>query len=153
VRPLRPAPQRNAASAAGARIDLVVRGVCSLRPGVPGLSENIRVRAVLGRFLEHSRVYRFDADSRSTLFLGSADLMPRNLDHRVEVLVPIEDTNSRAEVEATLETLLADTSAAWELLPSGTWERVRPKGSERPRSAQARLMRRARRRAAAAAPR
>jgi polyphosphate kinase len=142
-----------AASAAGARIDLVVRGVCSLRPGVAGISENIRVRAVLGRFLEHSRVYRFDANGRSTLFLGSADLMPRNLDHRVEVLVPIEDTNSRAEVDAALETLLADTSAAWELQPTGTWDRIGPKGNERPRSAQARLMRRARRRAAAAAPR
>ena len=87
-----------AASAAGARIDLLVRGVCSLRPGVPELSENIRVRSVIGRFLEHSRLFSFDAADRSVWFMGSADLMPRNLDHRVEVVTPIEDPAVQAEL-------------------------------------------------------
>jgi polyphosphate kinase len=136
-----------AASEAGARIDLIVRGVCSLRPGIAGLSENIRVRSVLGRFLEHSRLFVFEAGDRSVTFLGSADLMPRNLDHRVEVLLPVEAVGSQSEIAATLDTLLADTAASWELEADGTWRRVRPKKEERPRSAQATLMRRARRRA------
>jgi polyphosphate kinase len=135
-----------AASVAGARIDLVVRGVCSLRPGLPGLSETIRVRSVLGRFLEHSRVFLFDAADHSATYMGSADLMPRNLDHRVEVVTPIEDVGLQAELTGMFETLLADTTSAWELRPDGTWERVRPKKEERPRSAQAVMMRRARRR-------
>ncbi|HXR11588.1 MAG TPA: polyphosphate kinase 1 [Gaiellaceae bacterium] len=139
-----------AASQAGARIDLVVRGICSLRPGVPGLSENIRVRSVLGRFLEHSRVFVFDAGDRSAYYLGSADLMPRNLDHRVEVVTPVEDVGIQAEIAATLDTLLVDTAASWELRPDGTWERVRTKKDERARSAQATMMRRARRRVALA---
>ena len=135
-----------AASQAGARIDLVVRGICSLRPGVPGLSENIRVRSVLGRFLEHSRLFVFEAGDRSAYYLGSADLMPRNLDHRVEVVTPVEDVAIQAELAATLDTLLADTAASWELQPDGTWERVHGKKDERARSAQATMMRRARRR-------
>jgi polyphosphate kinase len=135
-----------AASEAGARIDLIVRGVCSLRPGIAGLSENIRVRSVLGRFLEHSRLFVFEAGDRSVTFLGSADLMPRNLDHRVEVLLPVEAVGNQSEIAATLDTLLADTAASWELEAEGTWRRVRPKKEERPRSAQATLMRRARRR-------
>ena len=96
-----------AASEAGARIDLLVRGVCSLRPGVPGLSENIRVRSVLGRFLEHSRLFVFDAGDRSDCYMGSADLMPRNLDHRVEVVTPVEDLALQAELAATLRRALA----------------------------------------------
>jgi polyphosphate kinase len=135
-----------AASDAGARIDLVVRGLCSLRPRVPGLSENIRVRSVLGRFLEHSRLYVFEAGERSSFYLGSADMMPRNLDHRVEVVTPVEDVAIQAELGATIDTLLADTAASWELHADGRWERVRPKKDERPRSAQATMMRRARRR-------
>ena len=135
-----------AASEAGARIDLVVRGLCSLRPRVPGLSENIRVRSVLGRFLEHSRLYVFEAGERSSYYLGSADMMPRNLDHRVEVVTPVEDVAIQAELAATIDTLLADTAASWELQAEGTWERVRPKKDERPRSTQATMMRRARRR-------
>jgi polyphosphate kinase len=135
-----------AASQAGARIDLIVRGACSLRPGVPGMSENIRVRCVLGRFLEHSRLFLFEAGDRSATYLGSADLMPRNLDHRVEVVTPIEDVGIQAEIAATIETLLSDTAASWELAGDGVWTRVRPKKEERPRSAQATLMRRARRR-------
>ena len=135
-----------AASEAGARIDLVVRGVCSLRPGVPGMSDGIRVRSVLGRFLEHSRVFVFEAGDRSATFMGSADLMPRNLDHRVEVVAPVDDIGLQSEIAATLDALLADTTSSWDLGPEGTWHRVRPKKDERSRSAQATLMRRARRR-------
>jgi len=135
-----------AASQAGARIDLLVRGICSLRPGVPGLSENIRVRSVLGRFLEHSRLFVFEAGERSAYYLGSADLMPRNLDHRVEVVTPVEDVGIQAELAATIDTLLADTAASWELQPDGTYARVQAKKDARQRSAQATMMRRARRR-------
>jgi polyphosphate kinase len=135
-----------AASNAGARIDLLVRGVCSVRAGVPGMSDNIRVRSVLGRFLEHSRLFVFEAGDRTAMFLGSADLMPRNLDHRVEVLAPIEAVGLQSEIAATLDTLLSDTAGSWELAADGTWRRIRPKKEERPRSAQATLMRRARRR-------
>jgi polyphosphate kinase len=135
-----------AASAAGARIDLLVRGVCSLRPCVPALSEHIRVRSVIGRFLEHSRLFAFDADGRSTCFMGSADLMPRNLDHRVEVVTPIEDAALRAEFFSTFEALWRDTAASFELDAGGRWNRVPGKKDERPRSGQQTLMRRARRR-------
>jgi polyphosphate kinase len=142
-----------AASEAGARIDLIVRGVCSLRPGVSGLSENIRVRSVLGRFLEHSRLFVFEADDRSTYLMGSADLMPRNLDHRVEVVTPVEDPSLQGELAATLDALLTDTTAAWELDGEGAWHRVRPRKEERLRSTQATLMRRARRRVSPAGTR
>jgi polyphosphate kinase len=135
-----------AASEAGARIDLLVRGVCSLRPGVSGMSEHIKVRSVLGRFLEHSRLFVFDAADRSVCFMGSADLMPRNLDHRVEVVTPVEDVALQAEIAATLEALWRDTAASFELDSGGQWNRVQPKKDERPRSGQQVLMRRARRR-------
>lgn len=136
-----------AASDAGVRIELVVRGMCSLRPGVPGLSENIRVRSVLGRFLEHSRLFVFEAGDRTACYFGSSDLMPRNLDHRVEVVTPVEDVAIQSELAATLDTLLSDNTSSWELRPDGRWERVRPKKDARVRSAQATMMRRARRRA------
>ncbi len=135
-----------AASKAGARIDLLVRGVCSLRPGVTGLSEGIRVRSVLGRFLEHSRLFHFESGDRSRFYLGSADLMPRNLDHRVEVVAPVEDIGAQSELAATIDALLSDTASSWELDHDGAWHRIRPKKEDRPRSAQAVLMRRARRR-------
>ncbi len=135
-----------AASEAGARINLIVRGVCSLRPGVPGLSESISVRSVLGRFLEHSRFFVFEAGDRSAFYLGSADLMPRNLDHRVEVLAPIADIGLQSELAGTFDTLLSDTATSWELGADGTWQRIRPKKEDRPGSAQAILIRRARRR-------
>jgi polyphosphate kinase len=135
-----------AASEAGARIELLVRGICSLRPGVAGLSEQIRVRSVLGRFLEHSRLFLFEAADRSTYFMGSADLMPRNLDHRVEVVTPVEDLALQAELAATFEALWRDTSGSFELDGGGSWQRVLPKKDERPRSGQQVLMRRARRR-------
>jgi polyphosphate kinase len=135
-----------AASEAGAKLDLLVRGVCSLRPGVAGLSEQIRVRSVLGRFLEHSRLFFFDAADRSVCFMGSADLMPRNLDHRVEVVTPIEDLALQTELSATLDALWRDTATSFELDAKGNWHRVQPKKGERPRSGQQMLMRRARRR-------
>src|SRR5215471_9510383 len=136
-----------AASEAGAKIDLLIRGICSLRPGVAGLSEQIRVRSVLGRFLEHSRLFFFDAADRSVCFMGSADLMPRNLDHRVELVTPVEDIALQTELSSTLEALWRDTATSFELDGSGTWHRVRPKkDDERPRSGQQVLMRRARRR-------
>jgi len=135
-----------AASEVGAKIELLVRGVCSLRPGVPGLSENIRVRSVLGRFLEHSRLFSFDAADRTSVFMGSADLMPRNLDHRVEVVTPVEDVAIQAELASTFEALWRDTASSFELDPTGAWQRVHPKKDERARSGQQTLMRRARRR-------
>jgi polyphosphate kinase len=135
-----------AASDAGARIDLIIRGICSLRPGVPGLSKNIKVRSILGRFLEHSRLYFFEAGDKTSYYLGSADVMPRNLDHRVEVVAPIEDLAIQSELAATLDTLLADNTTAWQLQADGSWERIRAKKDDRSRSAQATMMRRARRR-------
>jgi polyphosphate kinase len=135
-----------AASEAGARIDLLVRGICSLRPGVAGLSDGIRVRSVLGRFLEHSRLFHFESGDRSRFYMGSADLMPRNLDHRVEVVAPVEDIGAQSELAATIDSLLADTASSWELDHDGVWHRIHPKKEDRPRSAQAVLMRRARRR-------
>ena len=113
-----------AASTAGTRVDLVVRGICCLRPGVPGRSENIRVRSVLGRFLEHSRVFRFGSSARGAEYwIGSADLMPRNLDLRVEALVPIEDPRLCDRLESLLTLLLAPSTIAWELAADGTWRR------------------------------
>ena len=135
-----------AASAAGAKIELLVRGVCSLRPGLSELSEHIRVRSVIGRFLEHSRLFAFDAADRSVWFMGSADLMPRNLDHRVEVVTPIEDVAIQAELSSTFEALWRDTATSFELDTRGVWRRVEPKKDERPRSGQQTLMRRSRRR-------
>jgi polyphosphate kinase len=131
-----------AASQAGAEIDLIVRAICMLRPGVEGLSERIRVRSILGRFLEHSRLFCFEAGETKTFLLGSADLMERNLDHRIEVIVPVESALVRAEIEAVLRSLLADNSQAWELGADGTWERQHPQGTERRRVAQATAMRR-----------
>jgi polyphosphate kinase len=130
------------ASQAGVTIECVVRANCSLVPGLPGLSENIHVRSVLGRFLEHSRLYCFEAGDHRDYFLGSADLMPRNLDHRIEVVMPVEDTQVRNELESIFKALLADNSQAWELQSDGSWKRISPKKSERRRSAQAAFMRR-----------
>jgi len=105
-----------AASAAGVSIDLIVRGICCLRPGVPGLSENIRLRSIVGRYLEHSRVFRFGSGDDAEYALGSSDLMPRNLDGRVEVIVPIHSTRLRKRLEELLRICLADDRLAWELV-------------------------------------
>jgi polyphosphate kinase len=113
------------ASQRGTRIDLIVRGICCLRPQVPGLSDNIRVRSLLGRFLEHSRIYSFGADPETAEYLiGSADLMPRNLDHRVEALVPVTDPRLRARLAENLELCLVDDVLAWELDADGSWHKI-----------------------------
>jgi polyphosphate kinase len=132
------------ASHAGAEIDLVVRGVCSLRPGVEGMSENIRVRSILGRYLEHSRLFILESSKKATYLLGSADLMPRNLDHRLEIVVPVEDSYAQQRLSSVFDALLADNSQAWELGPDGLWERLNPAKDERPKPAQAALVRSAR---------
>ena len=128
------------ASRAGVRIDLVVRGICGLRPGVKGLSERIKVRSILGRFLEHSRIYRFGDGDEDEIWIGSADMMHRNLDRRVEVLVRVGDPGHRERLRGILELALADRSA-WKLGPDGTWTRL-PADSGTPRL-QATLMARA----------
>jgi polyphosphate kinase len=130
------------ASQAGVRVELVVRSICCLRPGVSGLSENISVMSVLGRFLEHERLFAFHG-AESRYFLGSADMMPRNLDSRVEVLVPVEDAAARAELDLQLETSLADTRSSFQLMPDGEWKRRRPAPGEPERSSQEELMARA----------
>ena len=133
------------ASQAGVRVDINVRGICCLRPGVAGVSENIRVVSVVGRFLEHSRIYGFRRNGESTWLIGSADLMPRNLDNRVELLVPVEDPSLAAEIVDTLERCFADDTFGWELDDDGAWTRR----AGRERSVHHELMERARERAAA----
>jgi polyphosphate kinase len=110
------------ASQAGLPIDLIVRGVCCLRSGVPGISEHIRVRSVVGRFLEHSRIYYFENGGEPDVFIGSADLMERNLDRRVEVLCPVRDTELRRHLRAVvLDSLLRDTDRAYLLQSDGSY--------------------------------
>jgi polyphosphate kinase len=111
------------ASQAGVPIDLNVRGICCLRPGIPGVSDTISVVSVVGRFLEHSRIYAFHRDGESRYYIGSADLMPRNLDARVELLVPVETREHRAELDDTLERCLADDTFAWTMDAEGGWTR------------------------------
>ncbi len=111
------------ASQAGVRVDLAVRGICCLRPGVPDVSENINVVSVVGRFLEHSRIYGFQRGDEREYWIGSPDLMPRNLDTRVELLAPVHEKVLRAELEDTLERYLADDIFGWELGPDGNWTR------------------------------
>jgi polyphosphate kinase len=127
-----------AASQAGVRIDLNVRGICCLRPGVPGVSENIRVVSIVGRFLEHSRVYTFRRGEETRVLMGSADLMPRNLDSRVELVAPVEDAELKAEMLDVLERCFADDSNSWELDADGRWTRNVAAAGER-RSVQAEL--------------
>ncbi len=112
------------ASTAGVDIDLIVRSVCCLRPGVPGLSERIRVRSIVGRFLEHSRIFAFGPPGRRRYYIGSADLMPRNLDRRVEAVVPVDRPELQARLQEVLDVNLADDTLAWELHPGGQWSKV-----------------------------
>jgi polyphosphate kinase len=118
------------ASIAGVKVDLLVRGICCLRPGVPGVSENIRVISIVGRFLEHSRIYYFRNNGDDQIYVGSADLMPRNLNRRVEVLFPIEDSRIvRLLRDEVLETYLSDNVKAREMKADGTYFRQPvPKG-------------------------
>ena len=109
----------------GAEIDLIVRGICCLRPGVPGLSETIKVRSIVGRFLEHSRVFRFGNEKRGVdFYFGSADMMDRNLDRRVEAVVPVADAGLRERLDEMLALTLSDDVLAWELGPDGYWSKV-----------------------------
>jgi polyphosphate kinase len=129
-----------AASQAGVEIDLIVRGICRLRPGIEGLSENVRVRSVVGRFLEHSRIFYFGNGATASsevvdggdpeFFVGSADWMVRNLDRRVEAVVPVEDETLQDELRVVLRTMLADNRKAWEMDEEGTYVQCRPQGTE-----------------------
>jgi polyphosphate kinase len=121
-----------AAAQAGVQIDLIVRGICRLRPGVPGVSDNIRVRSVVGRFLEHARLWMFSGSRRHEYYIGSADLMPRNLDHRVEVVTPVTDPDLTKRLQEILDVMLADNLQAWELSVDGGWQRRRPAEGEKP---------------------
>jgi polyphosphate kinase len=112
------------ASAKGVRIDLVVRGICCLRPGVPGLSDNIRVRSLVGRYLEHSRIYYFANRGAPEYYIASADMMPRNLDSRVEVIVPVANPELQARLEEILTANLEDDMLSWELGPDDEWRKV-----------------------------
>jgi polyphosphate kinase len=118
------------ASQAGVRVDLNVRGICTLRPGVSGVSDNIEVVSVVGRFLEHSRIFSFERDGEERIYIGSADLMPRNLYNRVELVTPIEDPRLRAELNDILDRSLADNTNAWTLDSDGRWARTREDGTE-----------------------
>jgi polyphosphate kinase len=128
------------ASQAGVEIDLIVRGICCLRPGVPGVSERIRVISILGRFLEHSRVVTFRNGGSEEMFISSADWMPRNLDRRVEVSVPIESPRHRGEIRRVLELMLADNRQAWEMRSDGSYVQRRPAPGEAERGSQGILM-------------
>jgi polyphosphate kinase len=128
------------ASQAGVRVDLNVRGICCLRPGVEGVSENIRVVSIFGRLLEHSRVYAFARAGEQVVYIASADLMPRNLDHRVELAVPIETPELQAELLDVLERAFADNQNAWDLGADGSWRRRHTPPEEQPRSLQLELI-------------
>jgi polyphosphate kinase len=132
------------ASRAGVEIQLNVRGVCCLRPGVPGISDNIRVISILDRYLEHSRIIYFLAGGRELMFISSADWMPRNLLRRVELLVPIEDAEARARLKEVLESYARDNVKGRRLRPDGHYERVRLRAGQTPHRHQQHLYERAR---------
>src|SRR5581483_4747230 len=133
------------ASQAGCDVDLVIRGICRLRPGVPGRSERVRVRSIVGRYLEHSRIFAFRrAGGDTRYFIGSADLTPSNLDRRVQLLCPVDGAAGRARLEQILAVDLTDTAGAWELGPDGSWLRVTAGGPATGCSAQAEFQRLAR---------
>jgi polyphosphate kinase len=131
------------ASQAGVKIDLIIRGICCLRPGLEGISENIRVISIIGRFLEHSRIFFFQNGGPETMLLGSADWMPRNLDRRIEAVVPVQDEQIRAELQQLLEISLADNRQAWDMQPDGSYVQRRPRRGQHQRSSQAIFMERA----------
>lgn len=124
------------ASMAGVRVRLLIRGICCLRPGVEGISDNIEVHSIVGRFLEHARVFWFHNGGDPCMYMGSADLMPRNLDRRVEVLVPILDASLRERIRSILELQLSDNQQAWKLTVSGDYERLAPGEGELPINSQ-----------------
>ena len=128
------------ASQAGVRVELIVRGTCCLRPGLHGVSDNIRVISIVGRFLEHARIWRFESDGEPELYFGSADWMPRNFDRRVEAVAPVAPPALRERLERLLATQLCDNRNAWELGPDGSWHQRRP-GDEPVRSSHQAFMR------------
>jgi polyphosphate kinase len=129
------------ASQAGVRIDIVCRGICSLRPGIPGVSDNIRVVSIVDRFLEHSRIFYFENGGQPEVFTGSADWMDRNLSRRVEVIFPVEQPDLKARlIDEILKTTLADNVKARELLADGTYRRVTPAAGDAPVRSQQRFL-------------
>lgn len=116
------------ASCAGVKIELIIRGICCLKAGVSGLSENISVRSIVGNFLEHSRIFYFENNGTPKLYMGSADWMPRNLDKRVEIVFPVESERVRDQVMHILEVQLADNVKAHILQPDGSYEKPDPQG-------------------------
>ncbi|MCA1992885.1 MAG: polyphosphate kinase 1, partial [Coleofasciculus sp. S288] len=130
------------ASQAGVQIDLIVRGMCCLRPGIEGVSDNIRVISIIGRYLEHSRIFHFHNKGQEEVFIGSADWMPRNLDRRVEAVTPVEDPDSATQLKEILSILLADNRQAWQLQPDGSYIQPRPTEGNPELSAQEVLMER-----------
>jgi polyphosphate kinase len=137
------------ASRAGVPITLNVRGLCCLKPGLPGLSESIRVYSVVGRFLEHSRLYRFVNGGDTEYYTGSADWMKRNLENRVETIVPVIDREVRQELDRIIEVYEQDNSSAWDAYPDGRYDRRRPAEGEPRRAAQEEFIRLARERSGA----
>ena len=127
------------ASQAGVKMDLIVRGICCLRPGLEGISENIRVVSLVGRFLEHARAFAFGEGQDEKVYLGSADLMQRNLDRRVEQLFPLREARHRQKVRRLFDLQLSDTANSWELNSDGTYTRIRPQEGEEPLDSQALL--------------
>ena len=124
------------ASQAGVKIELIIRDTCRLRPGLPGISETISVVSIVGRFLEHARVYYFQNGGEAEYFIGSADLMNRNLESRVEILAPIENASLLKELHALFETQLGDQRSAWDMQPDGSYVQRRPRGGSRGRPCQ-----------------
>lgn len=131
------------ASNAGVPVEVLVRGICGFLPGVPGASENIRVTSVVGRFLEHSRIFIFTSGDEQQVLTGSADIMARNLDDRVELITPVDDPDLATDLVSMIDTLLMDTAGAWRLHADRAWERVRPAAGDPPFSSQQALMDRA----------
>ncbi|MEM9771974.1 MAG: polyphosphate kinase 1 [Cyanobacteria bacterium P01_D01_bin.73] len=128
------------ASQAGVSIDLIIRGICCLRPGMPGVSDNIRVISIVGRLLEHSRVFYFGNDGEDEVYIGSADWMPRNLTRRVEAVTPVEDAAAKQDLQEIMGVMLADTRNAWELQPDGQYLQRLPAPNAEPESSQEQLM-------------
>jgi len=131
------------ASRSGVRIDLLVRGICGLRPGVPGVSDSVRVRSIVGRFLEHTRIFAFTCGDKTRYWIGSSDIMGRNLDARVELLAPVEDEEACEELAVTIDAFLADTDLAWELHADGSWHRVEGPPDAPPRNSHSEMIARA----------